>query len=142
MIIEVFFDQDIGHGDEHGRIRGRADGNPLGVQMPAGGIQPGVHTNKGGSIFLGLVEVMDRIRAEARLQGVPSPEDDQFRVEKVIPGILVIGRPEGHLGGKKAPFQRGVAPGGGAPAEEGKEAASGSGTCPGAVQGAHGTGMA
>ncbi len=111
VIIEVFFDQDIGHGDEQGRIRGRPDGNPFRGQMPAGGIQPGVHTNKGGPILLGLVEIMDRIRAEARLQGVPSPEDDQFGMEKVIPGILVIGCPEGHLGGKKSPFQRGVAPG-------------------------------
>ena len=83
--------------------------------------QSGINANDSCSRFLCLCQIVGRGRAEPGDERIPAPEDDQFRMEEVVPGCTRKNRSKGSGAGKEGSLIRGKSLHRGAPPEKREE---------------------
>ncbi len=87
MIIDVFVNHHLGHGDQHGGVGARFDGYPLLGQRFGRWTEAWVHADYFCPGLFGQGQVGRRIWTKTGDQRVPAPHNNQFGVKQIIAGV-------------------------------------------------------
>ena len=115
--MQVFGDDDIGHGEKSRRIRRWTNEDMLVRECLAGPMAPWVDADDAHAVLLGVLQVLHRPGSERAVARRPAPHDDQLRIDvigwlaprRLVADFISKGRPDGKdlgFGGHVRPHLR------------------------------------